>query len=297
MGEYSQSVYNNDLFTGKINSDSLLNMLMNNIPDAIYFKDLNSCYIYLSDAQLKILNLKHIDQAIGKTDFDFLPKKYAFKTYNDEQRIIKTGESIVGDIEEIIDNEGKTRWFSVTKVPIFNKSGETMGIVGISRDITELKCAEDDLMRSEERYKRLLNVATNYDYSVKVENGIPVETKHGPGCALLTGYTFEDYENDSELWSKMIYELDRDDVLEYISRALSGEKISPIEHRIVHKDGSIRWVKNTIVPNFIDGYLVSYDGLIVDITNSKQIEGRYRTIFESSAVAIMLTNDKERIIS
>jgi len=137
--------------------------------------------------------------------------------------------------------------------------------------------AEEALRESEGRYKRLLESVTDYIYTVQVEDGGPVATVHGPGCAAVTGYTTEDYQTDPYLWYRMVYAQDRDIVTEHAVRVIAGETTAALEHRIVHRDGSVRWVRNTPVPRYDEHRrLVAYDGLISNITERKRAEEALR---------------------
>jgi PAS domain S-box-containing protein len=128
-------------------------------------------------------------------------------------------------------------------------------------------------LESEERYRRLLASVTDYVYSVTVEDGRAVSTVHGPGCEAVTGYTSVEFEADQSLWYKMIFEEDRPAVLAQADRILRGELPPPLEHRIRHKDGSLRWIRNTAVPRKDQqGRLLGYDGLVYDITERKRAE-------------------------
>lgn len=139
-----------------------------------------------------------------------------------------------------------------------------------AREHSERKQAEEALYDSESRYKQLLESVTNYNYTVLIKNGEPAETIHNPACVTVTGYCIEEYRNDPFLWFKMIHDNDRSTVVEQINRILKGEITTPLEHRIFHKDGSIRWVRDTLVPKFNEHQeLVAYDGLVVDITDRK----------------------------
>ncbi len=143
----------------------------------------------------------------------------------------------------------------------------------LGHEIAERRRAEEKLLESEKRYKRLLESVTDYIYTVRVENGVPVATSHGEGSAALTGYSPDEFASDPYLWYKMIHESDRVSVKEQSEKVLSGEIVPAIEHRIMHKDGSVRWVRNKSVPRYDkDGRLVAYDGLISDITERKRIE-------------------------
>jgi PAS domain S-box-containing protein len=147
------------------------------------------------------------------------------------------------------------------------------GNLKLVRLLSAQKRGEEALRESQKRYKQLLDSVTDYMYTVQVQNGRPVATVHAPGCAAVTGYTSEDYDADPHLWFRMVHEQDRDAVNEQAARVLVGEDAAPLEHRIIHRDGSIRWVRNTPVPHYDDRReLIAYDGLITTITEHKQLE-------------------------
>ena len=120
----------------------LLQTLMNNIPDSIYFKDESNRFIMVNKAKASHANVNPEDM-VGKTDFDFMPEDQARKSFEDDEELLKTGKFIVNKIEKLIGNDGMERWISVTKVPRFDEEGNIIGTVGISRDITEWKRLEE----------------------------------------------------------------------------------------------------------------------------------------------------------
>ena len=139
--------------------------------------------------------------------------------------------------------------------------------------IEERSKAERAARESEQKYRRLFSSVTDYLYSVIVNRGRPVATSHGPGCEAVTGYTSKEFEADPYLWYHMIYSEDRSSVTAQAERVLNGETPPPLEHRIIHKDGCLRWVRNTPVPHKDDqGTLVGYDGMVSDITRRKRAE-------------------------
>ena len=166
------------------------------------------------------------------------------------------------------------------------------------------KHAEQAARESEQRYKRLLASVTDYVYSVTVEQGRPVATSHGPGCEAVTGYTSREFEADPFLWYRMIFSEDRPAVTAQAERVLRGETPPPLEHRIVHKNGAVRWIRNTTVPHKDDqGRLISYDGLISDITERKEEEdlrrlgeARLQAILVNSPALIHLKDTRGRYI-
>ena len=143
------------------------------------------------------------------------------------------------------------------------------------------KQAGQALMRSEQRYRRLIDAVTDYIFTVRVENGQPVETQHSPACVAVTGYTPEEFAANPYLWIQMVHEDDRDAVRHQAARLLAGEDTEPLEHRIIRRDGAVRWIGNTLVPNIdAQGHLVSYDGLLRDITERREAEEQRRRLEE-----------------
>ena len=137
----------------------------------------------------------------------------------------------------------------------------------------ELCKAEEAVRQSEERYGELLACVTDYIYTVRLQDGVVVETSHGPGCLSVTGYMPQEYRNDPDLWHRMVHPDDRDAVVANAAVMDEGKVPPTIEHRIFHRDGSVRWVRNQRVPHYReDGQLAGYDGLVSDVTSRKEAE-------------------------
>jgi PAS domain S-box-containing protein len=146
-------------------------------------------------------------------------------------------------------------------------------IVSFARNVTWRKTFDRALQKSHDRYIKLLYSVTDYIYTVKVENGRAVSTTHGAGCLAVTGYAPGDWDRDPSLWINIVVKEDRPLVLSQIDEIISGSGAPAIEHRIRHRDGTVRWVRNTPAPSYdSEGRLVEYDGLISDITAQKHAE-------------------------
>ena len=125
----------------RIREHDLLKALMDNIPDSIYFKDDQNRFVLVNKAKAYHWNVK-VEDMIGKTDFDFLPHEQAQKAFDDDNKILQTSEPIIDTIEKITGSDGVEQWFSVTKVPRYDKDGKIIGTIGISRGVTEWKKLE-----------------------------------------------------------------------------------------------------------------------------------------------------------
>lgn len=122
----------------------LLDQLLSNVPEVVYFKDREHKFVRVSKSYAEGLDTTPEDM-IDKTDFDFFPEEQAREMEVDEERIMETGEPMIGKEERVILPDGEERWLSVTKIPRFDESGETIGIIGIFRDITRQKRLQERL--------------------------------------------------------------------------------------------------------------------------------------------------------
>jgi diguanylate cyclase (GGDEF)-like protein/PAS domain S-box-containing protein len=85
------------------------------------------------------------EEVIGKTDFDFFSQAVAERTFADEKKVMESGSSLVDKVEKIVYSDKNEHWASTTKVPWYDDKGKIVGTMGISRDITKRKRAEEEL--------------------------------------------------------------------------------------------------------------------------------------------------------
>ena len=126
----------------------LLRAMMQYIPDHIYFKDTLSRFVSMNQAKLAKHHLEDMAEIIGKTDFDYFTKERAQQAFDDEQRIMRTGEPLVDREEKNVWPDGTESWVSTTKMPLRDDHGLVVGTFGLSRDITQRKHAEEELEKS-----------------------------------------------------------------------------------------------------------------------------------------------------
>ncbi len=138
-----------------VDSRSLLENLMDNMSDAIYFKDRQSRFIRVNKACAKKHGWDSPDDIVGETDFDLFSKVHAEQAFADEQQILRTGKPLSGIEERETWPDGSSTWASTTKMPLKNEAGEIIGTFGISRDITEHKEAELHAQQAAEEMRRI----------------------------------------------------------------------------------------------------------------------------------------------
>jgi sigma-B regulation protein RsbU (phosphoserine phosphatase) len=129
----------------------LLSFLLENTPDQVYFKDLQGRFLRASRAVAQYMDIANPNDLIGKSDFDFWSAQTAKEAFDDEQRIIKTGQPMVGKVEKLIHGDGRVTWDYTTKLPLKDSKGQIIGICGINKDFTPIKKMEDALAEERNR--------------------------------------------------------------------------------------------------------------------------------------------------
>ena len=249
----------------------LLQALMDNIPDLIYFKDTSSRFTRINRAEAGLLGVVTPDEAIGKTDLDFQNPDLAQSFYEEEQRLVQTGEALINRIEFNPTSDGQPRWLSTTKVPIKDEVGSVIGIVGVSRDITDRKQVEEALQQSEERFK-LMAWATKdavWDWDLQTN-----QIWWGEGLQKIFHYSSETAQSSADWRLDHIHPEDRAKVHQVIDQALENDmEFWSKEYRFQRKDGTYADIMDR-------GYIMRDDsgrpyrmiGAIMDITERKYME-------------------------
>ncbi len=267
-------------------SKELLNSLIESIPDPFYFKSVDGKYIKVNKAKAETVCSKPEDM-VGKTDYDFFPEKYAKKSYEEDKKIIETKEPIINKVEKFKDSHDETFWMSITKKPYFDKNGNLQGILGTEKDITDIK-------REEEKYE--LFFKSSPDYIIET-------TEDGEIISLNPAMAERFNAKPDNLIGKKINDFIPEEILKnrkkIAYKAIKENKIQISEDR-----NGARYFHNLYVPILSSDGKKSIQCIARDITDQhemdkalKDSEKRYRTIFENSAVAIMMTDENEEIIS
>jgi sigma-B regulation protein RsbU (phosphoserine phosphatase) len=156
---------NENDFVETLTRRGMLQQLMDNISDVIYFKDLQGRIVFVNRAYAHRLGYEKPEDVIGKTDFDQFTEEHASGAFADEQRIIATGDPIIGIEEKETWPNGRTTWVSSTKMPLRDGDGNIVGIFGISRDITKHKEHELLIQRMNEQMEAELALAREVQQS------------------------------------------------------------------------------------------------------------------------------------
>jgi len=249
-----------------------------------YFKKVNPAF-------QRILGYS-IPELLARPFIEFVHPEDREKTEEELRRLVQ-GRPTIRLENRYCCKDGSYRWLAWTALP----QDGAKRIYAVARDITKLKELDGALRESQERYRRLLEAVTSYRYLVEVRDGRAVATWHSEGCLATTGYAPEDYLSDPYLWIRMVHPDDRETVRQHAEEVLANQDVRPLEHRIVHRDGRTRWVRDTIVLHRdAAGGLVRYDGLVEDVTERKLVEERFRRVVESAPDATVVVDDQGKIV-
>ena len=272
----------------------LLHALMDNIPDHIYFKDLESRFTRINRAQSAVLGLADPSEATGRSDADYFVPDHVRDAAEDERRILSTGQPMIDKIERIRRADGEFRWVTATKAPIKDEGGRITGIVGISRDITERLSAERALRASEENYRLLVENA-NEVIVVAQDGWLRYVNRR---AEELFGVTRQEL-----LGNPLIHRIHPDDralVMERHRARLRGEGYPrPYAFRVIGGRNEVRWVEASGVTMEWEGKPAALN-FLSDITERKQAEDalrdseeRYRTLVENQGEGIAMADAED----
>lgn len=271
-------------------ASNLFQTMLEHCPDMIYFKDRESRFVHYSRAFVERYGLREPNELIGKTDFDIFTEEHARPAFEDEQEIMRTGQPIVGKLEKETHADGRITWCLTTKVPWRDARGEIIGTFGISKDITELKHAEDQLRYERELFQTLLDNIPDAIYFkdrdsrfVRFSRALLDKLPQVGRPQDLVGKT--DFDIFTEEHARPAFE-DEQRII------ATGEPIIGKVEKETHKDGRVTWCLTTKMPwRNARGEILGTFGISKDITELKkaeaELEAAHRRLVDASRLAGM----------
>ena len=290
----------------------LMDALMDNVPEYIYFKDPESKFIKSSKSLAQAFGFSDASMIVGKTDFDYFAEEHARPAYNDEQKIIKTGKPILNFVEKEVKKDGSVTWVSTSKMPLRDQKGKIVGTFGISKDITDIKKMEmeikeknEELQAQEEELRQNLEEmqTTQEDLERQITENKKVQEKLEKEMYLMDALMdnvpeyiyFKDLESrfikNSKSHARVFGYSDAKDIMgksdfdfftdEHARPAFedeqkiikTGKPIINLVEKEVKKDGSVTWVSTSKMPlRDQKGKIVGTFGISKDITDIKKME-------------------------
>ena len=266
----------------------LLRTLIDNHPDFIYVKDLESNYLINNRAIVGLMGAKSENETVGKDATKFFDEELAKGYMADDKIVLQTRQPLANVEERVFTPNREELWLLTTKVPLLDKNNQIMGIVGISRDITERKKAEELILQQKEWSNKIIDSLPGIFYFVDQKGKFLRWNKHFEN---ISGYSFEE-----------IGEMNLLDFFEEADRKKMGEQIA-----LAFKEGNSDWEADFIdrdkrkTPFYFTGTSFTYQGnpclmgTAIDISERKksersliESEKRLRTILETEPECIKL---------
>ena len=264
----------------------------------------------LDDAKTRVYVSPQIETLLGYTQAEYLANTDLWKKIlhpDDQERVLteaarfyETGEPFVSDYRSVA-RDGRVLWFHDEAVIVEDENIHTQFIQGVKIDITERKQAEGNLRAAETRYRTLVEQLPIIIY-VNSASDISLTTYVSPQIRPFLGYTQEEWLDDPKFWRKVLHPEDRERVLAEVERVdQSGEPFSA-EYRVIARDGRVVWIRDqSTLLRDSDGHPLLWQGLMIDITESKLAEDnlraselKFHTLAENIPSVVYQCRDDER---
>ncbi len=260
-------------------TNARLNTLIQAIPDVVYFKDAERRNQVVNRAFRKVLGLKQ-SEIIGKTDDELFPPDLAEARRKSDEKVLKRGKTL--HIEErTISEEGVEAFFDTVKKPLWDRKGKAVGLVGVSRNVTHRKQAEEAALKAERKYRLVVDNAN--DAVFIVQDGI-IKFPN-PATTRITGYS-SSYLSKRP-FGDFIAPEDRDMVVDRHMKRLRGEDVATTySFRLIDKAGRQMWVE-------VNAVLFSWEAkpavlcFLRDITPQKKLEAQIQYAHKMEAVGTL----------
>ena len=258
--------------------EAQLRTLIDTIPDLVWFKNSDGVYIAYNQA-FKHFFVGNDNNIIGKTDFDIFDQNQAefFREY--DNKALVAGKSIIKEerIYSVVD--GHFEFIETIKTPVYGANRTSIGILGIGRNITERKLAEETLRKSEERFRTMVNYSFGWEFWISLDGKFIINS---PSCERMTGYDLNDFSNDADLIVKIIHPNDQKKFKEHLEFPNSVEGTpycQMLDFRIITRDGHERWLSHICHEVFDqNGNSLGRRASHVDITDRKLAEAKLQMV-------------------
>jgi diguanylate cyclase (GGDEF)-like protein/PAS domain S-box-containing protein len=287
-----------------ISDGAFLHTLVKTIPDMVWLKDRNGVYLACNPRFERFFGAREKD-IVGKTDHDFLPKELADSFREHDRNAIKNNKPCVNEEWVTYTDDGHRELLETLKTPMYDSQGKLIGVLGIARDITERKLAEQALVDSKIKLREqkeflssiiesaldafiLMNAAgVIIDWSRQAEKMFGWKRKEAIGRLMHETISPTRYREAHAVGMKL-----------YLSTGVGPVINNRVEISALHRDGHEFPVELSISQiKTLGGCVIS--AFVRDISNIKLAEENLRltaSVFENSREAILITDEDNRIV-
>ncbi len=262
---------------------ALVEAFLKSTPDLVYVKDRDGRYLLINESVEKLMGHTSAD-VLGKDDTDIFPPELAQALLTNDRLILASGQSHTFEETPIVD--GMQRSYSSTKAPLRDAQGAIIGILGISRDLTEIKKAEAELQRSEARWQFAIEGARDGIWDWDLATG---QVFYSRQWKAMLGYKDHEIGSSASEWFDRVHPEDLSRCWAIIEQHFAGETPDfTLEHRMRCKHGQWRWIldRGKVVERYEDGRPRRVIGVQTDITRRKDEENNIRALNQRFQLAI-----------
>ncbi|BAZ20021.1 multi-sensor signal transduction histidine kinase [Kalymmatonema gypsitolerans NIES-4073] len=282
-------------------SQEMLQLVMDNIPQSIFWKDTASVFLGCNRIFAEIAGLESPEDIVGKTDYDLLPQKEEADLYRESDlRVMQSDTPEYGVIIPHLQKDGTQLWLEVSRIPLHDAEGNVIGVLGTCEDITERRQAQEALKRSKERFRNLVETSSDWVWEVD-EN--TVYTYASPKIYDLLGY------QPQFVLGKTPFDLMPPQEAERVANifapiAAAQQPFKCLENTNTHKDGHLVICETSGVPIFDgEGKFRGYRGVGRDITVRKlreavlrETQEQLQAILDNSPAFIHLLDTENKFL-
>jgi PAS domain S-box-containing protein len=251
-------------------SQQMLQSVLDTIPVRVFWKNLDSDYLGCNRPFALDAGLQSPEEITGRNDFEMGWAEQAELYRSDDRLVMETGSPKLGYEEPQTMPDGGRIWLRTNKTPLLDAEGRIKGVLGTYEDITESKRMEEILRASETKYRIVADNTYDWEYWVNPEGRFLYVS---PSCQRITGYAANEFETDTKSLSRIVHP---DDLARFEAHAEQDQTTSAscdLEFRIIHRDGTTRWIGHLCQPVFDDqGCYLGRRGSNRDITDRKKTE-------------------------